>query len=244
MENSINKDNLIACQSDIIGAIDQLATDAGFINDHLMPIYDGVYDADAYLNSSPRIMWVLKEPYDSVLNGEATGGGWSIFNLYDQSVLRPSFQVIAYTVYGYLHSLCWPEMGSINENLGIVDVLKQVAVINISKMPSKTVSNNAHIGHLYECWMPVLMKQFLLYDPEVMIFGNTYHHFEKYTIGKRLDPIYEDTDACLKVLEYESKILIAAYHPRQREMTRGRYVNSIINALMSCYARQSKHNEP
>ena len=30
----------------------------------LMPIYDGVADIKAYISSNPKIMWILKEPYD------------------------------------------------------------------------------------------------------------------------------------------------------------------------------------
>jgi hypothetical protein len=42
------------------------------------PIHDGVADLEGYLASSPRIMWILKEPYDDFNeNGEPVGGGWS-----------------------------------------------------------------------------------------------------------------------------------------------------------------------
>ena len=40
----------------------------------LMPIYDGVADLKAYLASTPKIMWILKEPYDDfTANGKARG---------------------------------------------------------------------------------------------------------------------------------------------------------------------------
>lgn len=218
-------------------AIDKLALDSGFSTSSLHPIYDGVNDISSYLGSSPKIMWVLKEPYDIISEGKASGGGWSIFDLYNRESVRPTLQVIAYTVYGYLNSILWPEMGSIRDNLEILDVLKQIAYINISKMPSKTVSNNDTIGRLYKIWEPVLHKQFLLYNPDVIIFGNTYDHFEQYTVGHTLKPIFQDTETGLKVYSYLNKLLLSAYHPRQRKMTREKYVNALISVLQSHYPR-------
>ena len=217
--------------------IDKLASKAGLSNIHLKPIYDGVNDIASYLESSPKIMWVLKEPYDIISEGKASGGGWSIFDLYNRESVRPTLQVIAYTIYGYLKSVQWPEMGSIHDNLEILDVLKQIAYINISKMPSKTVSNNDTIGRLYKYWEPVLHKQFLLYNPDVIIFGNTYDHFEHYSVGHTLEPIYQDDETGLRVYSYLNKLLLSAYHPRQRKMTREKYVNTIISVLQYNYPR-------
>jgi len=51
--------------------------------DFIEPIYDGVYDVEKYLASSPRIMWILKEPYDDFTSeGKPTGGGWAIYDCF------------------------------------------------------------------------------------------------------------------------------------------------------------------
>ena len=40
------------------------------------PIPDGVVNLQQYIESSPRILWILKEPY---CDGKTcTGGGWSL----------------------------------------------------------------------------------------------------------------------------------------------------------------------
>ena len=38
----------------------------GLSTANLKPIPDGVLDAEKYLTSSRKIMWVLKEPYDDI----------------------------------------------------------------------------------------------------------------------------------------------------------------------------------
>ena len=38
----------------------------GLSTANLKPIPDGVLDAEKYLTSSQKIMWVLKEPYDDI----------------------------------------------------------------------------------------------------------------------------------------------------------------------------------
>ena len=42
------------------------------------PIYDGVVDAEAYLATQPKVLWILKEPYDDFdAEGMPEGGGWT-----------------------------------------------------------------------------------------------------------------------------------------------------------------------
>ena len=41
------------------------------------PITDGVVNIECYLASSPRVLWILKEPWEDLKEGEK-GGGWSL----------------------------------------------------------------------------------------------------------------------------------------------------------------------
>ena len=43
-------------------------------NDGLEPLPDGVADIEGYCKSSPRIMWILKQPYDDMKDGKPFGG--------------------------------------------------------------------------------------------------------------------------------------------------------------------------
>ena len=44
--------------------IQSVAEQTGLATEKVWPIYDGVADVSAYVNSTPKIMWLLKEPYD------------------------------------------------------------------------------------------------------------------------------------------------------------------------------------
>lgn len=48
--------------------------------EQVKPIFDGICDAGKYLNSSPKIMWILKEAYDDIdENGNPIGGGLPVY---------------------------------------------------------------------------------------------------------------------------------------------------------------------
>src|ERR1700733_7592250 len=49
------------------------------------PITDGVIDIDRYLSSSPKMLWILKEPWDDVKDGK-TSGGWSVTQLVEDKI--------------------------------------------------------------------------------------------------------------------------------------------------------------
>lgn len=40
------------------------AKELGISTDDLWPLPDGVFNIEGYCQSSPRIMWILKQPYD------------------------------------------------------------------------------------------------------------------------------------------------------------------------------------
>ena len=71
---------LLSVQSDLHNCISLHAVELGYDPAKVEPIYDGVVDAEAYLASKPKIMWILKEPYDDFdAKGTPQGGGWTMF---------------------------------------------------------------------------------------------------------------------------------------------------------------------
>lgn len=42
------------------------AKELGISTDDLCPLPDGVFNIEGYCQSSPRIMWILKQPYDDM----------------------------------------------------------------------------------------------------------------------------------------------------------------------------------
>ena len=71
---------LLAAQAAIHAQIQNHAIGLGYDPAKVEPIYDGLVDAEAYLASKPKVMWILKEPYDDFdAEGMPAGGGWTMF---------------------------------------------------------------------------------------------------------------------------------------------------------------------
>ena len=128
-----------------------------------MPIYDGVADIKAYISSNPKIMWILKEPYDDFTStGKARGGDWYFTEHFkntnvwkDQDMWKLMIQIN----YAIRNNLKWKELDYIENNSEMAEELKKTAYINISKMPANTISPNDHIRTCYTIWKKILFEQ-------------------------------------------------------------------------------------
>ena len=158
------------------------AIELGYNPDDLEPVYDGVVDINKYLRSSPRLMWVLKEPYDDFdEDGNPYGGGWTI--LADlppgaslAAVVRrnPTFRNVAWASFSIKHGgVLYENLPWIQDDPTVADSLLEVAYVNVSKMPGRSRTDPTTLLNLYESWKSVLFKQIDLYKPDVMIFCGT-----------------------------------------------------------------------
>jgi hypothetical protein len=149
------------------------------------PITDCVVDIDRYLSSSPKMLWILKEPYDD-LSGDPCGG----FSL-TQDVLakrkfgnkRP-FAPIAYVTYAVFHYfLKWSEIEYVTDDPMVGDSLKNIAYINVNKFPGKTRSNPESIAFYYRRNCELLRKQIAIINPDIVIAGNILHLFTRILVS-------------------------------------------------------------
>ncbi|WP_407429576.1 hypothetical protein [Treponema sp.] len=208
----------------------------------LMPIYDGVADIKAYISSNPKIMWILKEPYDDFTStGKARGGDWYFTEHFkntnvwkDQDMWKLMIQIN----YAIRNNLKWKELDYIENNSEMAEELKKTAYINISKMPANTISPNDHIRTCYAIWKKILFEQIDIYKPDVIIFGYTFQFFkEDFKItDKAIPTISGQWNA--DVYKKDNMILIDAFHPSRKggEDSGHDYVTCIINA----YKKASK----
>ena len=107
-------------------------------------IRDGIVDIEEYYKSPIRIMWVLKEPYDNKKNG---GGGWAmkeiLFKMVNGEKPKPqsTWHPIIYSTFGILNNFRKLEtMPRIGNDKTVAAVLKQIAFINVQKLPATTVT--------------------------------------------------------------------------------------------------------
>lgn len=203
-------------------------------NENFLPIYDGVYDADKYLASTPRIMWILKEPYDDFTSeGKPTGGDWMIYEAFDNKDAwkNRTWRPMIYATYGILSDSNYREMDDISDNRDMINVLKQVAYINISKMPAYSKSDDNDIQIKYNIWKPILMEQIALYNPQIIIFGNTFKYFKSDLLGNKTEPT-KRIDGVIHVYEKDGKKLFDVYHPNQKIINHELYIDSIIKSCL------------
>lgn len=225
-------EELRQAQKDIQDKILLCAKENNLASDEIQPIYDGVYDVEKYIASSPRIMWILKEPYDYFTpEGKPTGGDWMIYEAFDNidAWKNRTWRPMIYATYGIIHNSNYREMDDISDNRDMVNVLKQVAYINISKMPAYRKSDDNDVQIKYNIWKPILMEQIVLYNPQIIIFGNTFKYFKSDLVGNKTEPT-KRIDGVIHVYENDGKKLLDVYHPNQKTIEHGLYVNSIIEA--------------
>lgn len=238
-ESIEDPEQLKNAQEGIKNDICKLAEERKLSTAEIEPIYDGIFDAKEYLlPTSPRIMWILKEPYDDFdEKGNPKGGGWKLFSDDDfvNTVWKnKTFQVVTYITYGILNHKKWDDMPWIRDKKEMMNVLKRIAYINISKMPGdKRLKCN--LSEAYQTWKEIILKQIKVYNPQILIFGNTFHLVKDDLIGEDVEPeIKEEVQngVYLHVYEIENKKIFDAYHPNQSRIKRQKYVDSIIEKFL------------
>ena len=209
------------------------------------PIPDGIVDIDRYLAAPFKILWILKEPYDGIKDGIPTGGGW----LYRDFLCQPDFygrvgagnstwEPLTYVTYSLLNGfLRFKDMGKMQNKPAMMDVLKSASFINISKLPGLTTSKHSTIRKAYETYCELLLQQITVYQPNVIIGGNTLQFFNSdlslpYDIGSQTSSV--------QVAVGGSQVFVDAYHPAQRKIKRSVYVNSIVENVERALAKLGK----
>jgi len=195
------------------------------------PIYDGIYDLSGYLNSKPKIMWILKEPNGQINEKKLEKGGWiipnEVFSNLEKTASQPTWQVIIYVMYGYLNGLMYDDMDYIRNKIEMAKVMQSIAYLNVSKMPGYNKSVKSNIEQCYIKWKSILNKQIETYAPYVIIFGNTFDYFKNDFKNKGLEKV-GNYPGWIDVYKSGQLILLDAYHPSRK----GRdYVNTLIEAL-------------
>ena len=139
-------------------------------------VIDGVIDIECYLKSPIKVMWILKETNSD--------GRWSIIDNYknhkwltDNNGLM-SIRRVIYASYGISHPEIkdWKDFPWSYEK-ECQTALKNIAFININKLPGSSVANDDEIQVTYNKNRDLLLRQFKTYNPDVVIFGNTLKYF-------------------------------------------------------------------
>lgn len=219
--------------------MEELAKLKGLSSDSLLPIFDGVADIKAYLKSSPKIMWILKEPYDYI-NEETKkpeGGGWTLMEDLEKDSNNPlvqslprTMQRIIYVTAGISENLEYDHM-AYYYHPEMYKYLFQIAYINLSKMPAGTRSGD--MTEKYLIWKDIIFEQLKLYNPEVIIFGNTLQYMKE-DLGINEKDIVPLSSGWVNIYKKEDRLFVDAYHPGIFCSTK-QYVNTMTKIIRETY---------
>ena len=144
-----------------------------------------------------------------------------------------TWSVMAQILYGITTGCQYDETPPINDEM--VKLLKTSAYINVNKMPGETTTQKG-LKNEYKIWKEMLFEQINGYNPDIIIFCNTYNLFESDfekensplksvrvdNSSESIAPIYKTTNG---------KFLIDTFHPIQTQYKRAKFINSIINNI-------------
>lgn len=206
-------------------SLEEFTTKVGGLDAEMKNLFeggDGLMDRDfsKYYKSEPRILWLLKEPYGSekihlrnIVESVLTSGDFSLM-----------WQNIIHTSYGIIKGKLLNEMPKIQECQG---VLKQIAIIDIKKTSGGTTTNDAALKKYYDNpenhAFELIKKQLDLYQPDVVIGGNTL----KYEFLKKDLELKDLVEGSQRCYIKDNRLYISAYHPAN--WTTPNYVDDIVN---------------
>ena len=224
-------DLIISADARIREKIDAIYRDSHGLAD---PIYDGVVDAALYCATSPRIMWILKEPWD---NGDSSGGGWSltgdlIAKKRVSELSQSTFHPIIYIAYGLLNGVHeFDSMPWVREMDNPEEILRRLSFINAKKLPGVT---RGTYGPLIMEWYgrgrEVIQEQIDAYAPDV-IFGCSPHM--PAILDERIQGWRDQllTSGSAESVHHLGRIYVHVYHPGQTQITRAKYVDDALSAV-------------
>ena len=233
MDDIVTK--IIADQEALRNKIDEKAKEKHLSSKKLSPIYDGVADVKAYIHSSTKIMWILKEPYDCIneKTKEPEGGGWILMKDLMKHKKYPLKKSLPRTLQRVIYSTFGIITGEEYENMAyyyqpeMYEYLFQIADINLSKMPAGTRSED--MTEKYYIWKDLIFEQISLYNPDVIILGNTFQYMRADFLVSEKDQIFQEK-GWVDVYKKDHRLLVDAYHPGIICSTK-QYVNTLVSAI-------------
>ncbi len=197
-------------------------------------IGDGIICPKLYLSSSPRILWILKEPYDNgTCYDNPEDGGWNypyeINHETDKWSRMKPFQPICYINYGIwtgMHD--WDEMPCLRDSEEIRNGLKKIAFINVSKEPGLKHSPSPRIIEAYKKHRGLILDQIKTYAPNIIFACSPHAELILQDLGFSSTQ-WKKFGSSWSVQITSEQRLVWVYHPSSRKK-RDVYVNDAIKA--------------
>lgn len=197
------------------------------------PVYDGITSITNYLKATKRILWILKEA-----NKSSQKDSWYHRDFHKDITVynkwKSTYKRIIYTSYGILNNQRnWYKIPWIQNDSTIndINVMKQIAIININKSGGTSVSDNSFIQKVYVEKKNFILKQIKSIEPDIIINCSSV-----YELTEDLKNIYK-----LRKNKYSYSsnqiILLEAYHSNARNITDEEYFNGIVKPVLRWYSK-------
>lgn len=218
--------------------IDNKAAEIGF---ETKIIYDGVAFPKKYTDSNPRVLWLLKESYET-----NNCYGWHVSNIekpIPQMHKNGTLRQVCRISYSILNNSNYYKNSSVSD-IELLDSFQKIGWININKIAAGKKSPN-DLTFRYNIWKDILKEQITTYDPDIIICGNTLQYltrdnfFEKSSNNRRA--FKEGRQYCYYLLK--DRLYINIHHPSYFKIHWNECLDEVLNAV-SCWDKEMEKKIP
>ena len=132
-------------------------------------VRDGVVSEKDYLESNPKVAFILKEVNDP------DGGGWDLREFIAEGGRSQTWDNITRWVHGIRNRKSIPNWDFYSEitNEFRMEILRSICAINLKKSPGTHTTDNVSLNAVANEDKPYIQRQFEIYDPDMTICGGT-----------------------------------------------------------------------
>jgi hypothetical protein len=198
---------------------------------NLTPVLDGIVDEGQFSNTTPKILWILKEMNypdgdEGFLDLRAVLAAFAGKKEIPAAWAR-TFHKLTYTTYGILDGFrLYNETPNRYEHPEMIEVLAKIAYINVNKLSGAgPVTNAAALAARFEENKELLFEQIRHINPDIVIGGATMPLIWK-AMKLQADP--EQRVGHAWGLKHDGRVWINAYHPAHRFSEKD-YMDDIVS---------------
>ena len=198
-------------------------------------VYDGIINIEEYKKTPVKILWILKEGNENIVQNERDHRDFhkNIANYY--SCWKCTYKNIILVTYGILHNLEYKDLPVLNDHTTIKDenVLEKISLINVNKNGGCAIANSSVIEENYTKHKDILLQQIEGISPEVIINCSRVNRLfndvcKVYNLEKQYYDFRPEFDYVVDYAKNSEKLLINYWHPGAH-MTDESYQKQILD---------------
>lgn len=191
--------------------------------------FDGPFNIEKYYNSDKKILWLLKEPYDSRPENEKKSECFSSIakSHFISHKSKQTWLPVIYISYAIVNNISSEKILEFKP-IGMINALDSVSIVNVSKVPANTTTNWRNLVNSFEKNETYLKQQIDILNPDILIFGGTFDLYDKFYDIKSQNS--DKTKLYLKLHNGKEIRLLHTHHPSIRTGYK-KYVVDVLTKL-------------